>query len=408
MRGNITSKKYCGQSNKNATGRIKKHNIVEQPMSALAIIIYECLYLFFYFGLLLSKSTFYKYFPNPSLIAKAIFLFLVFSGFFLPYLFKRLRITLTGIHYVIGLCICAVLYCCASGFYYSKTLRYNNFHAYTKAMPKEHDVAIPKPPDVFRIICLGGSTTYAGGYPGMLRTMLAKHYPQRKIEVLNAGMFGYSTQDAIIQYLFHLKELKPDVIIFFEALNDIIPSFTMPPLASAPFRRDYGHYYGLIANVRYPKTFEKFLLEFLYADLWKPKLKPMYFTDFKSLDSFRRNLETLIAITRCENIQLVLSNQAHVFADTDTLLYPSLQLNSLIDREHYANNQSWYYAMELFNKTAEETAARHAVPFVDQQAVFQSRPELFEAQDTVHMTPEGIELKARLFYDKIVSLRLLE
>jgi len=52
--------------------------------------------------------------------------------------------------------------------------------------------------------------------------------------------------------------------------------------------------------------------------------------------------------------------------------------------------------MELFNKTAEETAAKYSVPFVDQQAVLRGRPELFEPQDTVHMTPEGIALKARL------------
>jgi len=204
------------------------------------------------------------------------------------------------------------------------------------------------------------------------------------------------------------RELKPDLIIFFEALNDIIPSFTMPPLACAPFRKDYGHYYGLIANVRYPKTFEKFLLEFLYADLWKPKLKPVYFTDFKSLDSFRRNLETLIEITRCEGIALILSNQAHSFAETDELLYPTLQLNTLIDREHFADTRSWYYAMELFNTTTQKIAEKHFIPFVDQQAVFRGRPDLFEPQDTVHMTPEGITLKARLFFDKIVQLKLLE
>lgn len=275
-------------------------------------------------------------------------------------------------------------------------------------MPKPQLVEVPKPTDVYRIFCLGGSTTYEGGYPGMLRNMLKEKYPHKIIQVLNTGMFGYSTQDAIIQYLFHLKELKPDLIIYFEALNDILPSFTQPPFSSEPFRSDYGHYYGLIGKVRYPKTFEKFLLDFFYADLWKPALKPTCFTDFKSLDSFRRNLETLIEITRSEGIALILSNQAHCFNNTDKILYPDLQLNVLVDKNHFADTKSWYHGLELFNKTAQETAEKYSVPFVDQQRVFKEKPELFQYQDTVHMTPDGIALKARLFFNKIVDLRLLE
>ena len=45
---------------------------------------------------------------------------------------------------------------------------------------------------------------------------------------------------------------------------------------------------------------------------------------------------------------------------------------------------------------------------MDQQVVFKEKSELFLYQDTVHMTPEGIELKARLFFNKIVELRHLE
>jgi len=378
-------------------------------MSAFAIIIYEGLYLIVYFGLLLSKNTFYKYFPKPSPAAKAIFLLLLFSGFFLPYLITRLRITLKRPHYLTWLCLLAFLYCCASGFYYSKTLRYNNFHSYTKNMPNQHSVEIPKPVDVYRIICLGGSTTLHGDYPHMLQTMLRKKFPHKKIEVLNAGMEAFSTQDAIIQYLFHLKVTQPDLIIFFEAINDIFPSFTQPPFASEPFRSDYGHFYGIIANIRYPKTFEKFLSEFFFADVRKPKLKPASFSEFKSLASFKRNLETLIEITRCGNIKLILSNQAHCFRDdTDRVLYPFAQLNLLIDKNHYADTKSWFSAMELFNKTACETAEKYAVPFVDQASLLNNKPEMFYPLDCVHMTQEGTTIKAKLFFDKIVELGLLD
>lgn len=380
-------------------------------MSAVAIIIYEFLYFLFYVGVLLSKSTWYKYIPNPSLSIKLIFFLFIFSGFFVPYFIRRLRIGLTRVHYLICLGIIAFLYCFFSSVYYTKTLRYGNFHSYTKNTPPELNVAIPKPLDVYRIICLGGSTTFLGNpsYPEILHEMLKGKYPNKKIEVLNAGMEAFSTQDAIIQYLFYLKETDPDLIIFFEAINDIFPSFLQPPFSSEPFRTDYGHFYGLIGNIRYPKTFEKFLSEFFFYDLLNPKPKPTTFSDFKSLPSYRRNLETLIEITRCKNIKLILSNQAHCFRyDTEKILFPSIQLNLLVDKNHFANTKSWFLAMELFNKTIREIAEKYNIPFVDQASILNNKPEMFYPYDTVHMTQEGLQIKAKLFYDKIIELKLLE
>jgi len=109
-----------------------------------------------------------------------------------------------------------------------------------------------------------------------------------------------------------------------------------------------------------------------------------------------------------EGVALILSNQAHCFKDTDEILFPVLQKAILVDKIHFADTKSWYYGMELFNRTSQETAEKYSIPFVDQQVVFKEKSELFLYQDTVHMTPEGIELKARLFFNKIVELRHLE
>ena len=381
-------------------------------MSPLATIVYEFFYVIIYFGLLFSKSTFLGYFPNPSIIVRFLFFIVLFSGFFVPYCLKTFRIRLTARHYIsIALCFC-LLYLFASQYYYSGVLRVKKFHSFLQVKPTEQHTEIPKPVDTFRILCLGGSTTEGSvsySYPDFLQEMLSKKYPERKIEVINAGKYFYSTQHAIIQYLFYLKELDPDLIIFFEGANDLMTSFTLPPFSSSPFRKDYGHFYGALANIAYPRKFEEFLSQFFYADLIKkPHPKPTSFSDFRSQYSFRRNLETLIELTRCAGIHLILSNQAYCISeknDSDLHIVGYL-MAFLVDNEHYADEKSWYNGMELFNNITKETAEIFSISFVDQVTPLKGRKDLFK--DPFHVNLEGNELKARLFFEKIVQLGLLE
>jgi len=381
-------------------------------MSPLTIILYEIFYTIIYLGLLFSKSTFLKYFPDLSIITRILLLIILFSGFFIPYYLKLLRIRLTVTHYVSIVAFLCLMYMLSSWCYYSTELRERKFHSFLQIPPFEQKVEVAKPAGVFRILCLGGSTTEgpAGrkGYADPLKEMLSTKYPRKRIEVINAGRFFYSTQHSIIQYLFYLKDLNPDLIIVFHGINDLITSFTMPPFSSSPFREDYGHFYGALANVRYPKTFEEFLAGFFYADLLAFEVKPASFSDFKSQNSFRRNVETIIEITKCEGIHLILSNQAHCFSERNDsepsfLAFPKYYL---IDSEHYADEKSWYEGMELFNRITEETAIKFSIPFVDQAAALRGRKEVF--RDSVHMMHEGTELLARLFFEKVVQLKLLE
>ena len=379
-------------------------------MSPLATVLYAIIYTIIYLGLLFSQSTFLKYYPDVSLTIRICFLLLLFSGFFVPYYLKILRIKLTPTRYFYIAGLLCFLYACGSRYYYTGELNDRNFHSFLQIMPTEQTAAIPKPPDVFRIICLGGSTTegfQSRGYPASLQRMLSDKYPARKIEVLNAGKYFYSTEHSIIQYLFYLKALEPDVLILFHAVNDLIASFTMPPFSSKPFRRDYGHFYGPLANIRYPRTFEQFLREFFFADLLIPHLKPILFGDFKSQHSFRQNLETIIKIAQCDGVHLILSNQAHCYSDKNDSdpNFLKFQRYFLVDEHHYADEKSWYQGMELFNSITRETAEKNLVSFVDQAAVFNGRRELF--RESVHLTAEGTELLAKLFFEKIVELKLV-
>ena len=96
------------------------------------------------------------------------------------------------------------------------------------------EVEIPKPDGVFRIVALGGSTTYgsansaAEAYPAFLQDILREEYGYENVEVVNAGMIGYTTWDNLANYIFRVIELQPDLLIFYEGFNDVQPRSVDP------------------------------------------------------------------------------------------------------------------------------------------------------------------------------------
>lgn len=77
-------------------------------------------------------------------------------------------------------------------------------------------------PNAVRVVVVGGSTTFGSGltdedtWPTRLQTLLGPDY-----EVINYGMPGYSTAEAIIQMGLLVPESRPDIVVFFEGWNDL-------------------------------------------------------------------------------------------------------------------------------------------------------------------------------------------
>lgn len=99
------------------------------------------------------------------------------------------------------------------------------------------EIAIPKPPDTFRIACLGGSTTYTTfvgdfrrSYPYQLQEELRRR-GFASVEVINAGVAGYASWESLINLEFRVLDLAPDVIVVYHAINDAHARFVYPPEA---------------------------------------------------------------------------------------------------------------------------------------------------------------------------------
>jgi lysophospholipase L1-like esterase len=90
---------------------------------------------------------------------------------------------------------------------------------------RDEFIVIPKPNRLFRILCVGGSTTVEGWtndttYPNLLEKKLKIAFPDIELEVINGGISGlnsFTELEKIDEYL----ALQPDLILEYNLVNDI-------------------------------------------------------------------------------------------------------------------------------------------------------------------------------------------
>ena len=99
------------------------------------------------------------------------------------------------------------------------------------------EIAPVAPPGVYRIVCLGGSTTYstpvedpADAYPARLEEALHR-IGHRQVEVVNAGVPGYGSLESLLYFELKILDLEPDLILVTHAANDVHARLVWPPQA---------------------------------------------------------------------------------------------------------------------------------------------------------------------------------
>ena len=90
-------------------------------------------------------------------------------------------------------------------------------------------VTVPKPKGVFRILAIGGSTTYGGGgltakqaWPFQLQAQLKNQYGYDNVQVVNLGVPSYISLNSLIQLQTKGLALEPDMVIDYDNFNDAL------------------------------------------------------------------------------------------------------------------------------------------------------------------------------------------
>jgi len=273
------------------------------------------------------------------------------------------------------------------------------------------EMPVEKPAGVYRILCLGGSTTYGTGATGDARTYPARleHYLNERApaglryEVGNCGVSGYTTAENLINLALKLVDLDPDAILIYAAANDA------RPIQARGFKSDYSHY-----RRTWPVTeltpLDEWMLKHVRLYCWLTRgLDPekqlsaqghrTFVPNFRELHvpssqgvpeeglaSFFRNLEEMIAIARVHGIQPVLSTFATCRANWKP------------------GEEDFLETVAAINARLPAFTAAHDVPLLDIAAALDERCDLFD--DWMHLNDEGSDAHGRAAADEARRLGL--
>ena len=287
-----------------------------------------------------------------------------------------------------------------------------------------------KPTGEFRIVCLGGSTTYTSGvdhsifaFPRILQDRL-RDRGFSAVRVVNAGAEGYSTFESLVTLQFRVLELDPDLVIVYHGINDLFHRFVYPPSAfradnSGALRRELPGMApwwqrssllrllairaGRLPNpnaihstfVKLPKTAHAFRLVDQLRSRTFPRgifehVSPEEMLAVNDTRHFEANLRMMSALARQRGVGILFATFALSTEKPDAGLTAPIFVKGI----------------EQMNRAVARVGAEEGVPVYDFAAEFPSDPALFF--DPVHVNFEGAAEKAQLFARYLAESPLLE
>jgi lysophospholipase L1-like esterase len=302
---------------------------------------------------------------------------------------------------------------------YSPNPNYRNGLTFHNSLGyRNNEFPLEKPDGVYRIVALGGSSTYdvriadnAQIFTAQLEKLLQEEYGYQQVEVINAGVPGYNSWEILVNLEFRVLDLNPDLVIIYEGTNDVHTrlvepfayrgdnsgrrqAWQAPPVAFwehsallriAARRMNFTRQVSVDDFVSSP-TYVSWPYEFRLTGGEEEAVEilrenpPIY---------FRRNLENMIAVAREHQVQIMLATWA-----------------SSPNRGDYAAQAYYQQAFAENNQVVIEVADSHDVPLFDFAGVM-SPDEQYWA-DGRHSNESGALLKATLFAEFIDEQGLVD
>ena len=266
------------------------------------------------------------------------------------------------------------------------------------------NVLLPKPKNLIRINCIGGSTTgnyikadRSYSYPLELERILKKN-SDKNIEVNNFGHGGYNSADVFVSFALQSIDTNPDYVIIYHAYNDV------RAYLSPGFSSDYSHSRKNLGEVYWkyrvaskfpniPINFINYLTnKFLFSAseqysilevIEKSKID-MSLDYFNGLKTYERNLQHIIHLCLCNNIKVILSTFC-------IYLYPSIKNDPI--------NRLYQKIVSEENEVMKRLAKKNNLTLVDAASSISRENANFV--DSSHFTPQGMTLLAQCFAEKI-------
>jgi len=289
------------------------------------------------------------------------------------------------------------------------------------------EIETPKPPDRYRVVCIGGSTTYCDGvddYQKSYPYLLQSYFHEQgfsNIDVVNAGVPGYSTMESLINFSIRVSDLKPNLIIIYHGINDIYARLVWP---SAAYRRDHSGATGYPPLFQMPPLYEYIdvlriiLIRFGMIEPHNSLMRSIGDTPNTSFDklfmSQKSNKTYPAGIFREVPAQVMLDTNKPVYFeqnlrdlitlakhnDVDVVLTTFTYSPFIVDESHPTHPEV-PTALAEHNTLIKQIAQSTDLYFFDFKARMPRTADYFT--DGYHFTFEGNALRAKLFFEFIRS-----
>ncbi len=285
----------------------------------------------------------------------------------------------------------------------------------------DHNFTKNKPDSVFRILCLGASTSIYANYPEFIKWafkgqpyILTNDYT---VEVYSTGNEAHTSLDSYYKYRWLYQGYDFDLVIFYHGINDLRANNCPPEM----FKNDYSHfsYYSIINpamklleipvlkdsflamkvvltyNERRRKWLEK-SNDNAFIPQHAPKEEWLKFGNvIRTRETFYSNVEKIIKLAHQRGQRVLLMTFASCIPDEYTL--ESFERGELgyaegmdipIPVELFGTVENVRKGLEVHNQVIRELARRKNTYFIDQAKKLNCHSELFI--DVCHFSQKGM------------------
>jgi len=221
--------------------------------------------------------------------------------------------------------------------------------------------------------------------PGRLQTILREQFPERNIEVINAGQIGYGSTQELIYFHREVSALSPDLVLLFDGYNDILADFINPD-SGWPLHADLLK--SRFEDSFYPRPFRKDFLALLrqsrlldfvirrIAERIKPRgpIKPTI-NPYTTAEIYLRNV---LALTRLAAPVPVWVALQPVPASTQKPLSPE-ELKIVAEKEQ--DIQGYTHRVKLTYQGMREGLRSSEIKTIDLDSALGTKPELMFADE---------------------------
>jgi lysophospholipase L1-like esterase len=276
---------------------------------------------------------------------------------------------------------------------------------------------LKKPDGVYRIVTLGGSSTYdvriednAAIFTAQLEKLLKEDYGYKNVQVINAGVPGYNSWEILVNLEFRVLDLDPDLVIIYEGTNDVHARLVQPSAYQGDNlgRRqawqvphvalwEHSAFLRILSrtlNITRQVSVDDFVSSPTYLSwpfeyrLIEDNLDPVEILRKNPPIYFRRNLENMVAITKEQGVKIMFSTWAS-----------SPYLND------YAAEGYYQQGFKENNDVVKEVAGDQHIPLFDFAAVMPQDAKYWA--DGRHSNEAGALVKAKLFAEFIDAQGLI-